>query len=358
MPTSLDGTENADSLVIDGEATDVTSTADTSAADQGVEPQSGSASSDDFDPIAVTRRALETTKDAAKDGEGDPPGPVEGEKGEGQPADPANAKDNADQAPSEDEDAKLPFGKHPRFKQVLNERKEALARVADLEPDAQSYREVVSFMDANRLTHEEVQNGFAIMAALKMDPPKALEMLRPYVESLEAFVGNRLPEDLQQRVDEGMLDDESARELARLRSERSHERETAKERQERQATERAERASADRAAVADSFIASQRASDPDFALKAPLLKGQIQAAIQDRLAQRLPIETPEHVQEVMAAAYRTVTESLKRAAPRDKRTGGLTRGVPSAASTSTAAAPLPTDPVALTRHVLAKMRAA
>lgn len=353
MPGSLDG---EDFKVVDEAAQDV---------DAGSSPVEGVSAQDTdagFDPIAVTRKALEDTAPKSE-GDGASPGSDEGEQGEGDKpaAEALDVKDkDADKAPEPkaEEDAKLPFAKHPRWREVMGERNEARQRAAELEPDANAYREVRSFMADHSLEPQDVQEGFAIMAAMKTDPAKALEMLRPVVENLQKFVGERLPDDLQQRVEDGLTDEATARELARLRNEANHSQETARERQERVTADRERAMSQARADMADAFVADRRANDPDFAIKEPLLKGQIQEAIQRRLSGGGVIQTPGHVKEVMSDAYKHLTDHLKRLSPQtQRRVATVPRGVPSSTSSATAASPAPTNPVEVTRAVLARMRA-
>jgi hypothetical protein len=112
-------------------------------------------------------------------------------------------------------DAKLPFHEHPRWKEVIAERD-------GFREDAGRFREIEGFMQSHGLTGEEVAEGFDIMAKLKSGDPARLGEVRDYFATRLAFLddalGNVLPDDLQQKVANGEIDEAAAKEVARLRA--------------------------------------------------------------------------------------------------------------------------------------------
>lgn len=92
-----------------------------------------------------------------------------------------------------------------------------LRNVKRMEPDAKAYRNITRFMADSRLTGEDAAKGFEVMALLKAGDPRALEALQPYIDTLQRATGAILPDDLKTKVDQGYLDEESAREVAALR---------------------------------------------------------------------------------------------------------------------------------------------
>lgn len=103
------------------------------------------------------------------------------------------------------------FDKHPRWQQMLK-------KVDAFEKDATEYRQVDAFMKSNNLSVQEVHEGFQIMAAMKNNPAQAHRMLSRYMDTLNEFVGEKLPGDINQRVQQGLVDMETAKELARTRN--------------------------------------------------------------------------------------------------------------------------------------------
>ena len=299
---------------------------------------------EEFDALAVTRKALDLP-DKSKEGDGASPG-SDAKDGNPPPAD--KPKDGATDEDDQD-DASLPFHKHPRWQKVLGQKNEYRRKVQELEPDAQEYRRVMSFMDSNRLTAQEVQNGFAIMAAMRNNPEQAYELLKPYVAGLEAIVGVKLPPDLQQRVDEGLLDEASAQELARHRGREVVTAEQRAAQAERETQMREQAASEARVNAANAYVEELRGKDPDFALVEPLLEGQIQAAIQRRMQTGRPIRTPADVRETVDDAYQAVKTTLKRIAPPRSQP---VRNPPSSMSSSTPARPAPRSALDVTKQAL------
>lgn len=322
--------------------------ADTPAAEQGVNDAGAEKPAVEFDALAVTRAALKETAEAEKPSVGDAPGPDEG-KTQDATADAAADAKKADDA----DDAKLPFGNHPRWKAVMAERNEARRLAAEYEPNARQYGQVLDFMASNNLVAKEVQEGFAIMAALKNTPEKALEMLRPHYERLQHLVGEKLPEDLNEKVQDGRLDEASARELAQTRGKATLLESGAREQQERQAAAAEDQASRARAEAADTYVATKQANDPDFALKQPLLRGAIREALDDAISEGRSPKTPADVNRIMDTAYGKVTAALKAIAP--ARARPVSRPVPSGMS-STPATAVPRTALDVTKAALAASR--
>jgi hypothetical protein len=132
----------------------------------------------------------------------------------------------------DEDDSALPFKDHPSWKAmrekarglssqnriltVAKEKNEAAIR--DLEPKAKAHDGLLGYFSENNLGQEDVSAGLQIMAAIRNDPRRAYDMLRPVMDRLEATVGAKLPADLQGKVDSGLLDPAIAAELAKARA--------------------------------------------------------------------------------------------------------------------------------------------
>lgn len=229
-------------------------------------------------------------------------------------SDKQTVKDDGKQTDAEVDDAQLPFHKHPRFQQVIKERSAYKQEADSLKPDAEEWRAVRTFMDTNALTPQEVAEGFQIMAAMKSNPIRAREMLSSYWTKLEEFTGNKLPEDLKTKVDEGEVDEALAAELARKRNEADflrRQQEAAYHAQAQQAVfhQQAAVQGIMRSAVMD-WENGIKTRDADYAVKAPFLMDKVKAAMAAR-----PPQTPDEAIALVEAAYREVGESLRRFTP-------------------------------------------
>ena len=261
--------------------------------------------------LSVVQNALEKKEEA--------PAGSSDAKGEGDAAVAADgdAKPEGEAAADGEAEAEVPFHNHPRWKQMKAERD-------TFKEDAENYRGIQEFVQANGLTGDEVAEGYEIMALLKRGDresfAKALEWFEPRVEYLRQQIGAVLPDDIRERVESGELDDETANELAQARA-------TVKL-NERAETERATREEAARAAVTaettglemakavQAWEDTTKAADPDYAKKAELVITMSRSIIQER-GGKYPANEQEAV-ELAKAAYQRVNNTFKALIPKPK----------------------------------------
>lgn len=270
--------------------------------------------------LDVTRKAAEQAQ--AKEPESsDGKREAEPEKAKTDDAEGKQAEGDKDKA---DED--VPFHKHPRWQEKLRKERE-LTRERDAYKEShERYQQIEHFMSINQLEAEEVARGFEIMALIRRDPEKALEALQPYVRDLEIATGRQLPDDLRKRVDDGVTDEDTARETARLRMEaqrRTAEADAA--RSQAQAT--VQQATVQQVQGAAAAVEQElRGTDPDFARKAPFIMDRVRALI----AAERP-QTPDEAAAIVRRAHSEVTEALKPMVAQRKPVTPVTSG---AAATS------------------------
>jgi hypothetical protein len=170
-------------------------------------------------------------------------------------------------------------------------------------------------MDQAGLTAEEVRDGFAIMRDLKNNPEAALKALQPIWDNLQIVLGNTLPSDLQQKVEDGLIDEATARETARLRMTgqiRERQAELESQRRETQAQRDAGNA---RAEAVNAWVA-EKSADPDFARVQPLLRGQVLQVQQSWREQGKRFDTPQSAVALTKEAYESVLRTLVAQRPR------------------------------------------
>jgi hypothetical protein len=183
-------------------------------------------------------------------------------------------------------DKLLPFHDHPRFKQVIAERRSFEAKVAELTPAAETMTSLRSFLADNDIPAEEFDNAMEILALLRSDPLSAREKLSEIWTSLEKFSGGVLPEDLQKRVDLGELDKDDAAEIARLRHQQAHQTKQG----QRQAQKTEQQLAEDRKQelmrvvyqAGATWEQQKQTSDPDYAKIAPRVMRTARALMQER----------------------------------------------------------------------------
>lgn len=106
-----------------------------------------------------------------------------------------------------------------RMERLLAQRNEARDELASLQPDAQNWRSYSQWVQETGFTQEEHQQLLGIGALLKAGRfQEVYPALKSYMDAVEFAIGHRLPADLQQQVDDGVLPDATARELAQTRA--------------------------------------------------------------------------------------------------------------------------------------------
>lgn len=239
----------------------------------------------------------------------------------------------AAKADAEGDETDVPFHEHPRWKAVLRERDE-------LKPDAEQYRGIMGFMDHHGLSGEEVSEGFEVMARLKSGDPaqlrEALDWFEPRVQSLRESLGMVLPSDLQQKVDDGVLDADVAKELAETRAasalrERQDEVRSDATAELAQTEKLRETAQAVGTAVSG-WETEIRRTDPDYAKKAELVESALIALV----AREGTPGTPEAAVALTVKAYEQVNRSLKAVIP---KRGAVDTTTPAGSSARATAVP-------------------
>lgn len=232
------------------------------------------------------------------------------------PADPvlnADAPIDRDDTAEDDftDSEALPFGKHPRFKKLLKQWK------SDKEP-ANQFRQVQAFLDQNGVPPDLAAEGLKQVALLQQARRGSVEHARLFLQDIDKFrsevrqmLGEDLPEDLREKVDSGLIDEASAKELTQVRTRLTltqAEREAEAARSAQNARQSA--AQAARTAVQD-WEKQVRGLDADYARKAPMVLRTAKALAAERGAPR----TAEEAVDLAKAAYEEVNTYLKSVMP-------------------------------------------
>lgn len=235
----------------------------------------------------------------------------EGEKG----------KEDEEDADFTDEDlAKEKPSTRKRIQKLISKLDDAHSRAEEYEPKAQRFQEISDFMATNGITSEEASEAFAVMALVKSDPAQALERLRQHVSTIEETLGEgNLPADLKQKVEDGLLDEDTAKEVSKARAQARFEREQreAYQQAEQQRTEQ-QQAQGQQQLVSnalDSWQASMQQKDPDYPIKHGFVKDKLTALIQQHGAPR----TAQEANQYADIAYGMVNEELSKVAPKPQK---------------------------------------
>ena len=206
-------------------------------------------------------------------------------------------------ADQEEDYSKLPFHKHPRFKELVQQRNEA-------KESAEKFDIMQSYLAENNLSGDEAAAGLEIMAKMKSDPMAALKALQPYVQQLSQAAGIIVPADIQAKVDDGYLDESAARELTRSRADAAWQKQQNAALVQQQQQQAQQEHTNYLASLAMEWEENARANDPDYDLKEDLIDARVQALRRElgSNGQLYTAQTPEALRELAETAYNQVND--------------------------------------------------
>lgn len=298
-PSNLEGNSSVSSpeeeaTNLDAEnQTDATSIEDqeaTSESSAGVDEKE-TVPEEDWNPLDVVKAAIKETKDA--EGGADEDQSKQEDESSLSESDSQKKEDEESGELGEVTEEELKSYKpqtRKRIESLLDDRQRLNERVGLLEPQAEQMETLQTFMKDKSLSAQDVSQYMVLGSLGKSDDPAdlraALDQINIYKTALEGQLGEVLPEDLQTRVDEGLLDAEGAKEVAlsRVNTERAGRQAEAAQNTaqtvEQQTTQNAE---ASAAAVINTTMSDwqhqKMATDPDFATKAPFLEDKIRSKV-------------------------------------------------------------------------------
>lgn len=201
---------------------------DTSAPEQATE-QAPAKPEEPTDLLSVVTAVLEKNKPAADTpaaeadtpnttGQSDPNAGTAPGQPPATPAFDANGQLLRDLTDGDFADVEKPSVKR-RIDALLSQRAAARAETEALRGGSDLWSRHVEYLQGNNISPEQAQLLYQAGALLGRGDFKGfVDIVRPYVDAADRALGNTLPPDLQQRVDDGLLGQEDATELARARA--------------------------------------------------------------------------------------------------------------------------------------------
>lgn len=298
MPSHLEGTsgdssslDEATSLDVEnqGNPGDQESAPDSSAGADGKE----TVSEKDWDPLSVVKKAVGQ----------DPESDTEGSDGDqGKRSDKSSKSENDGQ--KTEDDANEPLGEitdeelksykpktRKRIEGLLDDRQRLTERLEAVSPAAEQMENLQNFMQERGLTPQNVSELMVVGGLAMSDDPKdlraALTRAKQFVSQIETALGDVMPEDLQKKVDEGLMDVDSAKEVAQARAAQNlanYKTQKVEQRATQTQSQSQQEAQAAQAQVVHTTISDwQRqkfSTDPDYPRKAELLQKEITLRVQ------------------------------------------------------------------------------
>ena len=222
--------------------------------------------------------------------------------------------------PTEAELAAAPTPLKRRFRQVKEQNTRLKALVARVQPAAQQYEQLQSFLSTHELDARSAANALRVAALVqgalngRVDPADALAEVAQVAGQLRVLVGDSLPADVQQRLNEGVIDDAAAKEIARLRAQRTTQARRAELDGAASTTQAVQATAGLLVSAVQTWEQAVRARDPDYPRKAKLVETTARALRLERYGNTLPPNV-EAATAIAQEAYELVTKEFKAALP-------------------------------------------
>lgn len=185
-------------------------------------------------------------------------------------------------------------GAEPGKRNAESRIKSLLADKAELAPKAEAFENLTGFMHANSITQEDFTQALQMLTLSKSDPVAFLQAVESLAADTRKAVGlDRLPADLQARVDSGVTDEATARDLhaARLSlnsTRENQQRAAERDQQQRDQQDRETHVSSVMAAVA-TWEQQAEKTDADF----PRLRRLVHAEVVRLINTEGPPDSPQ-----------------------------------------------------------------
>lgn len=245
--------------------------------------------------------------------EGEETGSPAGDTGDDTP--PETAEDDDDSFIQMLRDKEVPLGKIERFQELISERNGLRAERDELNKVQVQLNELTEHARRAGLDDEQMANWYSMPAILANDPAKAYELIQGFMGDLAQRMGHELPEDLQKKVDEGYLDQESAQELAQSRAQLGEERRLSEYDESQRQQQRAQDARGAIVTAVNTRQSHYQKNDPDYSpQKHRLVQNELAALVRQ---EGMP-KTPEDAAALADKAHQNVSETLGQLQPKRK----------------------------------------
>lgn len=237
------------------------------------------------------------------------------EPGRDQPAPDAETTPLPD--PTEADLKKLRPETRRRFEQLLAQRNEARQQYQAVVPELEQHRQLQGYLRDAQLATEDVNTLLGVGAALRRGDYQAfLDGVTPYVMAAQEVLGLRVSPDLQNQVEQGLIDEATARELTRTRHRAAQAEARLQETNQQVVADQQVRGVQEIRGAVDAWEAGIQRRDPDYARMSGAVRRVAQGLLQERGLPRSPQEAVALTQ----AAYDEVRAMYAGAQPAPRAT--------------------------------------
>jgi hypothetical protein len=203
-----------------------------------------------------------------------------------------------------------------RAKKAERELSEQTGKMAPMRESHDRFTKLQSFVQQNDIEPANVTLAFNAMAAMsKGDYQGFVDLVQPWFTQANHALGASFSPDLQQRVDDGYLTDEDARELTKSRTQNQINQGRLDRMGEQQTLQTQQTQTAQsHASIAQAITSREehfKSSDPDYAQKSQAMRSMVEFALKSGAAPR----TAQEATQLLDNAYERVNASYVKPAP-------------------------------------------
>lgn len=283
------------------------------AADENKDP-----AKEKWDPLAVVKKAVADTKkseDKPEEGAGEQDAEKSSKSEDGQNQKPGETEELGEIT---DEELKSYKPKtRRRIEGLLEDRQSLTDEVNNLKPIAEQYQILTGYMTENNLSEGEFADLMVVGAMAKSQKPEDLQFAigktKEFLEKLELVAGVRLPNDLQEKVDEGHMTAEGAGEIAKARITSQRAEQTVTEVKTKETKDEFVQAVTTVNNAVDDWQKNKIATDPDYRTIEPFLAAEMASRVAKEKDGR--VLNRDKALQIAEESYKAVATKLKKAIP-------------------------------------------
>lgn len=237
--------------------------------------------------------------------------------------------DNTDDDVSDEEKAAdEEWRSHPATKAIFAERKkaraerdEALQKAKEFETDAKQYGQLRAFQEQYNVNDTDAATALKMAALAMQDPRKFAETIRQMADQWSEHTGISIPNDIQQRLDAGLIDEATAQELALARADSKLAATRNEQVVQKQTKTQAETETQYREQLFENWAGQVSKTDTDLQRKLPMIVDRMRGI----LAKEGDPGSPQAAWDRLNRAYKEVNDQIGAFRPAPKPTNPTPR---------------------------------
>ncbi len=208
---------------------------------------------------------------------------------------------------------------YERFKDVIAKKNDAVKQLETSKPLIERATQIQQFMQKSQLIDTDLNTALEVVALIKSNPQEGVKKLEELKQQLLLQTGDRLPDDLQNELNEGLITEQAAKREAKLRAQL----EQGKQQEITQAEQKTVQLRNSLTSEVNNWTQQTQAKDPDFKPKAapadPDGKYEFVFSRFLQLWQTVPVKTIAEAVGLADRAYNEVNGFVTRVQPKPRQ---------------------------------------